>query len=303
MVAACAVLALPASASAATVQVFGSQINVADNAPEEQHADNIVFTKVDPWIVQLRNDAGDAGEPLLLVGEDSTTVDCIQDNPRQLTCIRLGYAPLTFDIYTNWGNDTVTIGEHNPGDTVQVRAHGGDDKLFIQNGSVDRYSCGAGNDQIVRDAGDTLFNPALPSDCENDAGGSGGGDSGGGGGGAGGGSGTYDPGTPPVATPIMNPPSLFLAGVASKPGGKLIVNTRVNGPGVVTGKVLRAGKSLAKGSKKATKAGAVRLLLKPTKAAKRLLKTKSSVKVKVKLAFKPTTGATVVKTINAKLRK
>ena len=47
----------------------------------------------------------------------------------------------------------------------------------------------------------------------------------------------------------------------------------------------------------------MRLLLKPTKAAKRLLKTKSSVKVKVKLAFKPTTGATVVKTINAKLRK
>ena len=207
--------------------------------------------------MQLRNDAGDAGEPLFLSEESSSTVDCIQDNPRQVTCIRLGVAPLAFDIYTNWGDDTVTVGAHNPGDTVSVRGHGGDDKLFIQNGSVERYSCGAGTDQIVRDAGDTLFSPALPTDCENDTGGSGGG-GGGAGGGAGGGSGTYDPGTPPVGTPIVNPPALYPAGVASKPGGKILAIVRVNGSGVVTGKAMRGKSLLAKGSKTATKAGAVK---------------------------------------------
>ena len=296
---ACAMLAIPASANAAMVQVFDSNVNVADNAPEEQSADNIVFTRVDPWIVQLRNDAGDPSEPLLLVSESSTTVDCMQDNPRQLTCIRLGVAALAFDIYTNWGNDTVTIGAHNPGDTVQVRTHFGDDTINTVNDSADRVSCGGGTDSAQVDALDTIFiaSPLQDNGCESTGGGSGGGGNGSGGGGGG----STTPPHPPA--PIVNPPAVYPAGSASKRGGKLLVVARINGPGVVTGKAYKGTKLLGKGSVTATKASAVKLMLKPTKAAKRLLKSKRSIKVKVKLAFKPTVGATVTKTFSAKLKR
>jgi hypothetical protein len=304
-------LAIPASANAAQVQAFGPNVNVFDNAPEDQHADNIVFTKVDPWIVQLRNEAGDAGEPLFLSEESSDNVDCIQDNPRQVTCVRLDLSPLAFDLNGGYGNDTITVSEHNPGDSVAVRGHWGNDVLNIQNGSVERYSCGgndpesgSGSDTVVRDATDTLFNPALPTDCENDnnPGGSGGGGGGAGGGGAGGGSG--DPGTPPVGTPITQPANLILGPVIS-PHRKILVAARVNGPGRVLGiATSKNRKLLARGEKTATKAGAVTVVLKPTKLGKRLLKHKRSIKVKLSLSFYPKSGApTVTKTTSAKLRR
>ena len=85
--------------------------------------------------------------------------------------------------------------------------------------------------------------------------------------------------------------------------GKIIVSARVNGPGLVTGKAYKGKKLVAKGSKTATKAGAVTLVIKPTKAGKRLLKSKPKVTVKLKLAFKPTTGATVIKTVNTRIRR
>jgi hypothetical protein len=232
-------------------------------------------------------------------------VDCIQDNPSQVTCVRLGVAALTFDIYTNWGNDTVTIGAHNPGDTVQVRTHFGDDTINAVNDSADKISCGGGTDTAHVDALDTIFiaSPIQDNGCESTGGGPGGGGGGGcvgndcfpGGGG--------NPPPTPNPDPIVNPPTVYPAGVTAKRGGKLLVAAKVNGPGVVTGKAYKGKKLLAKGSKTATKAGAVTLLLKPTKAAKTLLKSKPKVKVKVKLAFKPTTGATIVKTISAKLRR
>jgi hypothetical protein len=70
-----------------------------------------------------------------------------------------------------------------------------------------------------------------------------------------------------------------------------------------TGKATKGGKLLAKGGKGAAKAGTVKVTLKPTKAGKRLLKRKRSVKVKVQLVFKPTTGVSVKRTLSARLRR
>jgi hypothetical protein len=327
MVVACAVLAIPASANAAQVNAVGTQINVRDDSSsEEPVSDNITLTKFNAWEFHIVNDGGNPAQPLTLTGDTSPNLSCLQDSPRKVICIQFtGGPPITTDIFAGEGNDTVTVGPHPVTETVQVRGDFGIDVLNIENGSVDRYSCGAndpegggGSDTVVRDAADTLWNPAFPTDCENDnnpgGGGSGGGGSGGGGSGAGDGSGAGGGSgagagtgggstTLPVVTPITQPASMVLGPVAGPHRGRLLVAARVNGPGVVTGKATKGTKLLAKGSKTATKAGAVTLTLKPTKAAKRLLKSKPSVKVKVKLAFKPTTGATVVKTISARLRR
>ena len=113
--------------------------------------------------------------------------------------------------------------------------------------------------------------------------------------------------TPPVAETAHNARTALVARLAprpgSSPGGKLVINTKVNGPGLVTGKATSGQASRSpRAARPRPRRVPVKVTLKPTKAGKRLLKSKRSVKVKVKLAFKPTTGATVVQTVNARLR-
>ena len=186
--AACAVLALaPAGASAdAKVQVVGSQINVFDNFPEAQIADNIEVYEDTPGVTQISNlpENPESNTPLeLLEALDPAGVSCVQDQPFwQVTCTRT--APVILDIYSNFGDDRVLIGPHGSDLTGQVRAHGGDDWIDVSNGSADRLSCGAGNDTAITDAFDTIFTIGLADDgCESQSNGSGGGGGGGGGGG------------------------------------------------------------------------------------------------------------------------
>jgi hypothetical protein len=292
VVVACAVLAIPASANAAQVRAFGTNISVSDHAG--QFADDITFTKL--GTIRIVNNGGNPAEPLLLIAEqpspvpvpDSGQLSCSQDNPRQVTCIRLtGGPPTLIGISTGSGNDTVTVGPHSADESVTVEADSGSDTVNIENGSADNVACGDDVDTARVDAYplDTLLPPF--DSCEtliNN--------------GVVQGLGGQNP-TPP-ATPVAK---LVLGPVLSPHRGKLLVAARVNGPGLVTGKATKGKKQVAKGSTTATKAGAVTLVLKPTKAGKRLLKSKPSVKVKLKLAFKPTKGATVVKTISARLRR
>ena len=88
----------------------------------------------------------------------------------------------------------------------------------------------------------------------------------------GGGGGRPRPGPHPT-TPAAK---LILGPVLSPHREKLLVAARVNGPGVVTGKATKGKKLLAKGSVTATHAGAVTLVIKPTKAGKRLLKEQAT---------------------------
>ena len=289
MAVACAVVAVPASANAAQVRAFGTTIAVSNF--EGQFADDITFTKLGG--IRIVNNSGNPAEPLLLIAEqpspipvpDSGQLSCSQDNPRQVTCIRLtGGPPTLIGISTGSGNDTVTVGPHSADESVTVSTHSGNDTIDTRNGSADSIECGDGVDTLRGDAHplDTLLPPF--SSCEDIGNGGGGGST-----------------TPPVATTPAA--KLILGPVLSPHRGKLLVAARVNGPGVVTGKATKGKKLLAKGSTTATKAGAVTLTLKATKAGKRLLRSKPSVRVKVKLAFKPTTGAAVVKTISARLRR
>jgi uncharacterized membrane protein YgcG len=227
--AAIAVLGLPASANAAIVQAFGPSISVVDNAPEFQSADDFVVTQVNPWIIQIRNDGGREGEPLALVDQQSTDLTCQQDDPRQVTCTRFtGGPPIIISINGSFGDDTFTIGSHNPDVTTRVIGHGGNDALLLANGSVDSYNCGNDVDTVERDANDVLITdiPAHQDNgCESDSqgsgggggGGSGGGGAGGGGagGGAGGGGGTT---LPPIAPP---PPTPYTVLVPQTKGMKL----------------------------------------------------------------------------------
>ncbi len=291
-VAACAMLAIPASANAAQVQAFGTNIAVSDYAA--QFADDITLTKVGSSI-RIVNNAGNPAEPLLLIAEqpspvpvpDSGQLSCSQDNPRQVTCTRLtGGPPTAIGISTDSGNDTVTVGPHSADESVTVDTKSGSDTVNVENGSADNVACGDDVDTARVDAHplDTLLPPFTS--CETLIG-----------------NGVAQGlGAPNPTAPVV-PAKLSLGPVLSPHRGKLLVAARVNGPGVVTGKATKGKKLLAKGSKTATKAGAVTLTLKPTKAGKRLLKSKRSVKVKVKLAFKPTTGATIVKSISSRLRR
>ena len=107
----------------------------------------------------------------------------------------------------------------------------------------------------------------------------------------------YDPGTPPTAEPIVHPPSVMLFG-SFVDKGKFVLTNRVNTSGVVTGKIAKGKTLLAKGSK-TTKSGSVKLVLNPTKAGKRLIKTKASFKAKVTVTLNPNKGATVKTTRGA----
>ena len=317
MVAACAVLAIPATASAAVVNTSGTEVEVVDPSG---FADDITYHRFSPWEIHITNSGGDPATPLMIGGDGSPTFSCLNvgGDPRLVSCVRGTGAPdITGVIEAGAGDDKVTVGAHGATEPVDVYGDSGNDTINTVNGRADHVQCGPGdNDTAVMDSFDTIIE-ATPNDeggCEHTGGGggSGGGGSGGGGGaggGAGGGTGTTGGvvinNTTPNPVLHTNPPALYPAGTASKPGGKLLAIARVNGPGRVLGiATSKNRKLLARGEKTATKAGAVKVLLKPTKLAKRLLKGKRSIKVKLTLSFYPKNGAaTVTKTISAKLRR
>ena len=297
MVVACAVLAIPASANAAQVHAFGQYISVLDAFDAGEFAEDITITQSGST-TRVVNNSGNPAEPLLLKGEDpdiqppvpdAGQIVCSQDSARQVTCTRVANTngrPTQIGVTIHSGNDNVIVGPHSGNESVTVTTGFGDDSVNIENGSADSVECGDGVDTLRADAHplDTLLPPFLS--CETLIGN-----------GVVGGAGAPNPTAP------AKPAKLSLGPVLSPHRGKLLVAARVNGPGVVTGKATKGRKLLAKGSVKATQAGAVTLMIKPTKAGKRLLKRKPKVKVKLKLAFKPTTGATVIKTVSTRIRR
>jgi hypothetical protein len=134
-----------------------------------------------------------------------------------------------------------------------------------------------------------------------DSGGRGGGGGGGGGGpGAGEGSGA---GEGPISAPKAT----------TGKDGTATVSVTVPGPGKLTAtasghapKASAAKKfTIAKGSATAKKAGTIKLVLKPTKAAKKLLKNGHKLKATAKITFKPASGTvrTASKKVTFKVKK
>ncbi len=295
--AACAVLAIPASANAAQVHAFGQYISVLDAFDVGEFAEDITITQSGST-TQIVNNSGNPAEPLLLKGEDPTIqppvpdsgqIVCSQDSARQVTCTRVKNTnglPTSIGVTIHSGNDKVTIGPHSTNETVGVSTGSGDDSINVENGSADTVHCGDGVDTVWVGGLDTLV-PDIA--CETLISG-----------GIVSGAGAPIP-TAPVAP--AKPAKMFPGPRLSPHKGKIVASVKVNGPGLVTGKATKGDKLLAKGSKTATVAGIVKVTLKPTKAAKRLLKRKPKVTVRLALAFKPTTGATVTKVVSARLRR
>jgi hypothetical protein len=296
-------LAVPTTASAATIQAHDTAISVADNAPEGNYADDFVVTQVDAWQVTITNNGGDAGEPLLLVDEQGTNLDCMQADPRTVHCFRFtGGPPISIDVYGNFGNDRFTVGPHHSSVSVRVRGHFGDDFIVTDNGSVDQVSCGGDTDVWTRDGLDTLMThpsgATIANDCETIFGGSGGGGGGDTGGGGTGGGSTGTPTTPtsPVIVPAtLLPNTLTVEGRrrkfrsklsnALKNGVKVGVKTSASAKVKATlalkagdAKKLKLGKKavvVAHGSKTVTPAGATIKVSFTQKAKQRLAKLPS----------------------------
>ena len=281
-------LVVPSIASAAEVRPFGTTIAVSD--PTGQFADNITVTGL-----TITNSGG----PLTLIPEvvgsppvpDSGQLSCSQSDAATVRCTRLtGGPPTTVAVATGAGNDTVRVGTHSTNEKVTVHTQAGNDAIDAANGSADSVDCGDGFDTFRGDGHllDTLLPPF--GSCETLTG-----------------DGAQQGGGDPLSDPVppddpATPVTKLKLSKASAHKGKLVVVTRVSGPGRVIGKATKGKRLLAQGAERATKAGAVTLVLKPTKAAKRLLKHKRAVKVKVKVAFKAT-GGTVVKTARTRIRR
>ena len=273
------------AANAAELQAFGQYISVVDYL--DGVAEDITITQSGSTTQVVNNGGG-----LVLKGEDPTIqppvpdsgqIECSQDSVTQVTCTRVENTngqPTTIGVNIGSGNDKVTVGPHSGFELVSVATGSGDDSINVKNGSKDYVGCGDGADTLQSD-GHPLDSLAPPFEsCET--------------------AGAQNPTTP---TAPVQPPAKMRPGVAVSHKSKIIAAATVNGPGVVTGKAYGKGKLLAKGSVTAGQAMTVTLVVKPTKAGKRLLKSKRAVKVKLKLAFKPTTGATVTKTINTRFRR
>jgi uncharacterized membrane protein YgcG len=160
--------------------------------------------------------------------------------------------------------------------------------------------------------------PPPPSDG-GDGGGGGGAGGGGpaGGGGAAGGGGSAGGGGPANGGgPAGGAPTITAAAkVTAGPGGAVTVSVTVPGPGKLSANaVAKLAKASAKkttksttiatGSATATKAGTIKLIIKPTKAAKKLLAKGRTLKATAMITFKPTTGAatTVSKSLRFKTK-
>jgi hypothetical protein len=129
------------------------------------------------------------------------------------------------------------------------------------------------------------------------------------------------PPAPPGPTPTLPPSNDFTipGGSVTFNNGSATVTIQVPGPGVVTATesgsagasrlataAKKKKKALVKPAKAiATKAGPVKLKIKPTKAGKKLLKKKHKLKVKLAITFTPTGGTpkTQVQSITIKVKK
>ena len=50
---------------------------------------------------------------LVIDGQFGTDISCTQDLVDQVTCTRTSAVPITVDVYTNWGDDSVVSGSHD----------------------------------------------------------------------------------------------------------------------------------------------------------------------------------------------
>ena len=191
--AACAVaMAAPVAQAATQLNVEFTDIGVTESG---ETADNIVnVSEPAPNQTRVSDPAG-----LFLGNQSGAEVTCVQDSPTQATCTRT--EPVNLVVYTNWGDDRVTVGPHGADETVNVSLHYGDDWVDTSNGSADNISCGPGMDTAITDEFDTFWPDADTGDC-NDVGG------GGDGGGDGGGGGDHSGGLPPLGS---QPPTPFKA--------------------------------------------------------------------------------------------
>jgi hypothetical protein len=92
--------------------------------------------------------------------------------------------------------------------------------------------------------------------------------------------------------------------------GSMVAITEVGGPGVLNATALSAGGPasaisarrlpLAKGRKRVRSGGVVQLVLRPTKAGKRLLRRRGTAKVRVRLIFRSTTGGRATAAVKAR---
>jgi hypothetical protein len=80
------------------------------------------------------------------------------------------------------------------------------------------------------------------------------------------------------------------------------LRVRVSGAGRLSAKATKAGRKVASGSKRVS-GGNVTVKLRFTKAAKRSLKRAKRVKLRIKVAFTPTGGATERKTVSLTLTR
>jgi hypothetical protein len=311
--AALAALAVPSVASATELQAFGHYIIATDVADSGAVADTITVTQTGAS-TRVTDAAGLVlkSEPVTVPPvPDSGQLACSQDSGQQVTCTRVKNTsgqPTHVGVNVHAGNDRVTVGPHTAAQTLVVETGSGNDSINVANGSADLVICGDGIDVVAWDAFDDEGPPFGNCETAAGGGGSGGGGSGGGGGGSGSGSGSGGGGGGGGGAGSGGsggsgaPASMKLGKPTAAHKGKLVVVTRVSGPGRVIGKARKGKRLLAQGAERATRAGVVKLVLTPTKAAKRLLKRKRSVKVKVKVAFKAT-GGTVVKTARARIRR
>ena len=149
VVAACAVaMAAPMAQAATQVNVEFTDIGVTESG---ETADNIVNV-TEPALNQTRI-SDPAGVSLAV--QNSAEVTCAQEGSNQVTCTRT--EPVNLSVYTNWGDDRVTIGPHGADETVGVALHYGNDWVDARNGSTETISCGPGTDTAITDAFDTVF--------------------------------------------------------------------------------------------------------------------------------------------------
>src|SRR5262245_35395513 len=106
-----AIMAFPAMANAATVQVFSNTSSVTDNQPENQWNDHFTVIQVDAWTVRITNTGNNVGQPLQIVDESAADgIDCVQETNAQIACVRgTGGPQFDINLYGSFGNDTFTV--------------------------------------------------------------------------------------------------------------------------------------------------------------------------------------------------
>jgi Ca2+-binding RTX toxin-like protein len=160
----------------------------------------------------------------------------------------------------------------------------GNDTIDVRDGEADQVSCGIGDDKVVADPIDT-----IDPDCEvvDRAG-------------VNGGPGTPPPGGKKDGKAKTVKLTLTLGKVSRRAALRSGIPVTVIAPaaGKLTGTAVKSGRTLAKGSAKAKAGKKVTLRLKATKAGKKRLRGK----VTIKVTFRPKTGKATTSAKTLKLR-